>query len=241
MSKIKKRRIAIIPARGGSERIKDKNIRHFFGRPIIYHTLDYAIESKLFDKIHVSTDSAAIKELVLDYGINIDFMRPLSLADSYTPIFDVLQFVVSKFTEKMLFFDEVWLLMPCAPLLTAQYLIEASNQFDVRKGALIAVAELPIPVEWAYRFDEDDILRLETPDAHVLRSQDLKTTYYDAGAFAIFSAQSLKTEHFNGDCLQAYVLPREVAIDIDTEEDWLFAEKMYSVLRGVNKGVFREK
>ena len=60
------KRLAIIPARGGSKRIKNKNIKLFCGRPIICYTLENVIKSKLFDKIHVSTDSSEIRKVCED-------------------------------------------------------------------------------------------------------------------------------------------------------------------------------
>ena len=84
------KRIAIIPARGGSKRIPDKNIREFCGRPMISYALQTAKESKLFDVIHVSTDSERTAQIVTQLGFSVDFMRPMELADDQVPIMPVL-------------------------------------------------------------------------------------------------------------------------------------------------------
>ena len=73
--KIMVRRLLIIPARGNSKRIKNKNIKNFCGKPIIYYSLVNAKKSKLFDKIHVSTDSHKILRIVNKLGFKIDFLR----------------------------------------------------------------------------------------------------------------------------------------------------------------------
>ena len=73
MKKLK--RLLIIPARGGSKRIKNKNIKKFKNKPIIFYTIDNAIKSKLFDKIHISTDSNLIKKIVNKKKLQIEFMR----------------------------------------------------------------------------------------------------------------------------------------------------------------------
>ena len=80
------KRIAIIPARGGSKRIKNKNIKDFNGKPMISYILNSCKESKLFEKIHVSTDSKIVKDIVEKDGLKIDFMRPAFLADEPQPI-----------------------------------------------------------------------------------------------------------------------------------------------------------
>ena len=70
------RKIAIIPARGGSKRIPNKNIKDFFGKPIISYAIETAIKSNLFDEIMVSTDSEEIKKLMHRWGMSF---RPLAL------------------------------------------------------------------------------------------------------------------------------------------------------------------
>ena len=72
---LKLNRLAIIPARGGSKRIKNKNLIDFNGKPIIKYTIDNANRSKLFDKIHISTDSNKILDYLKKYKINTEFKR----------------------------------------------------------------------------------------------------------------------------------------------------------------------
>ena len=67
--------ICIIPARGGSKRIKNKNIKNFFGKPLIYYSIKAAIKSNIFDKIIVSTDSKKIASIVKKYGAEVPFLR----------------------------------------------------------------------------------------------------------------------------------------------------------------------
>ena len=87
------KRLLIIPARGGSKRIKDKNIKKFKNKPIIYYTIENAKSSRLFDKIHVSTDSKKISKIVRKKNIKIEFMRPKSLSGGKIPLFEFYKFV----------------------------------------------------------------------------------------------------------------------------------------------------
>lgn len=224
-----KKRLAIIPARKGSKRIKNKNYKNFHGQPVFYYTLDYATESQLFTRIHVSTDCENVAIKTKEYGLEIDFPRPTDLADDYSTLFSVLKFVVLKYLEFGQQFDEAWLLMPCAPLIEAKDLLGAASIFNPNKGPLIAVTELPIPHSWAYTKQEDGKIRLVDPDAHSMRSQDLPVSYYDTGSFAIFSGQDAMAKNFSGDDLQAYILPKKRSVDIDNEDDWEFAEALYAM------------
>ena len=81
--------LAVIPARGGSKRIPKKNIKEFFGKPIVAYSIETAIASKLFDRVIVSTDDKEIADTVIQYGAEVPFMRPADLSDDYigtTPV-----------------------------------------------------------------------------------------------------------------------------------------------------------
>ena len=123
------KRLAIIPARIGSKRIPQKNIRDFFGKPMIYYALETVIKSKLFDKIHVSTDSDLIIDLVNEFGLLVDFKRPEELSDDITPLMPVLKFVVEEYLKIGETFNEVWMIMPCSPLINENDLLRASKMF----------------------------------------------------------------------------------------------------------------
>ena len=124
------KRLAIIPARGGSKRIKRKNIRNFCGSPIIEYSIRAAIESNIFKKIHVSSEDEEIIKITEGLGIKCDFKRPTYLSDDYTPIVPVMKYVVDKYKSIGLAFDEIWMLMPCSPFITSKILNEASKAFS---------------------------------------------------------------------------------------------------------------
>ena len=87
-------RLAIIPAREGSKRIKNKNISSFYQKPIIYHPLDTIVSSKLFNKIHISTDSIKIKKIIEKKNIKVDFLRPKKLSTDRIGLKDVINYVL---------------------------------------------------------------------------------------------------------------------------------------------------
>lgn len=225
-------RIAIIPARGGSKRIKNKNIIPFCGKPLISYPLAAARESELFDQIHVSTESDEIRSVVEGLGYPVDFMRPQELADDYTPIIPVLQWVLKAYAERGKRFDDVCLLMPTAPLLEARDLQESVKIFEPHRGkrALVAVGEYPVPVEWGFTRKEDGLLIPDRPGMFAIRSQDLPRHYYDTGAFCFYTADQILRGDTSGDYL-GYILPKTKCIDIDEPEDLQLAEALFKGLR----------
>lgn len=224
------RRLAIVPARGGSKRILDKNIRPFCGRPMIAHILDAARRSDLFDVIHVSTDSARIAEIASAHGFAPQFPRPAALADDTTPLMPVLRYVTETFAAGGQTFDEVWLLMACAPLTEADDLRSAARLLTSTQGdkAVLAITPYPAPIEWAFDRAADGTLAPVSPGKFAVRSQDLATRFYDSGVFCGFPVgRVLQSEGAGDDAgYVGYVLARHKAIDIDTEEDWLMAEML---------------
>lgn len=229
------KRLAIIPARGGSKRIPDKNIRDFCGQPMLAHILGAAASSDLFDEIHVSTDSHEIAETASRLGFEIDFLRPPHLADDHTPIMPVLKYVLEEYLGRGAEFDCVALLMACAPMITSGDLCGAAALFDAHHGkqAVLGVAEYPCPVEWAFRRESNGVLVPMQPGMFSVRSQDLATTYYDAGQFCFMpSERVLATVGAGSDeGFLGYPIQRHQAIDIDTLEDWRFAELVFSSIR----------
>ncbi len=223
------KRLIIIPARGGSKRIKNKNIKKFKGKPIIFYSINSAKQSKLFDVIHVSTESLKIKN-ILKNKVKIDFMRPKYLSSDKTPIYKVLINVVENFYKREINFKEIWCMMPCAPNIESIDLIKASNFYNKKKIKLpvYSVSKYKVPIEWSNKLDKKNILRPINKKAQMMRSQDLRKKYYDAGQFYIFPGSKISKLNFkqNNFLKYGYVLPFSKSIDIDDKEDWKLAEKI---------------
>jgi N-acylneuraminate cytidylyltransferase len=222
--------IAIIPARGGSKRIQNKNIRPFCGRPMIAYALEAARQSGLFGVIHVSTDDAAIRNTAAQLGYEPDFLRPAALADDHVGVMPVLDYVVNEYARRDRTFGGACLIYACAPLLLPEDLIAAAKMFDQHGGKkmVLGVTSYPAPVEWAFRIAPDGLLIADNQASHAIRSQDLQHAYYDSGMLAIHPI----SDFVPGADLKArptvpYILPRLRVVDIDTAEDWEMAETLY--------------
>ena len=226
------RRIAIIPARAGSKRVPGKNIRDFCGKPMIAHILETARESGLFETIHVSTESEAVRGVVSGLGFAPDFARPAELADDVTPLVPVLRWTVGEYQRRGRDFDQAWLLMACAPLIRPEHLQAMARRFaELGRNcqALVAVQPFASPIQRGYFLGQDHRLLPVQPECVTARSQDLVPAYHDAGTVDVYDARFLLSEReadWSGRC-HGYVLPRHAAVDIDNEDDWRLAEMIF--------------
>ena len=201
---------------------------------MIGHILQTARDSDLFKVIHVSTEDEEIIEIANRLGFQIDFPRIPELADDLTPIMPVLKWVTQTYIDKGKTFDEIWLLMACAPLITAMDLNLAADLFSSQNesSSVMAVTPYPVPVEWAYSLDASGNLDPREPGKFAVRSQDLGKYYYDSGAFYFYYAKQVLQESFSGGGkMRPFFLPRHRAIDIDEMEDLKYAEIIYRGLR----------
>jgi N-acylneuraminate cytidylyltransferase len=221
------KRIAIMPARGGSKRIPRKNIVPFCGKPLMIHCLEAARASGLFDEIHVSTDDVEIFATAEAHGFPPGFLRDPTLADDYTPIRPVLRWVIEQFAGQGRSFDVCALLFPTAPLIEASDLTAAAAllEKDGLSRPVMAVSRFPCPVEWAFRRGEDGGLTEVMPGKSEIRSQDLEEAWYDTGTFSLFPVAALKSDGAAG--FLGYPLDRHKAVDIDTVDDLDLAERLF--------------
>jgi pseudaminic acid cytidylyltransferase len=91
--------LCIIPARGGSKRIPRKNIKDFFGKPIIAYAIEAALESDLFEEVMVSTDDEEIAAISRKWGASIPFMRSQNTSNDYANTYDVLEEVIADYQK----------------------------------------------------------------------------------------------------------------------------------------------
>lgn len=224
---MKPRRLAIIPARGGSKRIPRKNIKHFFGIPIIVRVLDEISSSGLFDEIHVSTEDDQIREIVSLAGYQPGFQRTQRLSGDYVPLSDVLQSVVSRYREMGQSFDTIAMVFATAVLLDRETLKNAVNQYEDGDTTIqmISVAKYPVPIEWAMRMGESGMLDPVDRDKLSMRSQDLKEAWYETADFVLYSEKGIFSNDVNS-LRRGFEVPY-IPVDIDTQEDWHKAEILF--------------
>lgn len=223
-------KLAIIPARGGSKRIKNKNIINFCGQPMISYPLNAIKKSGLFDKIHVSTDCETIASTVKKLGYEIDFMRDASLADDHTGLIPVVKWVYEKYKSLGQVYSEICLVLPTSPLLLSSDLTEAHKLFEFHKQKITVMSSgrFEVPTQWALKKSADGVLHPLWPDQLQVRSQDLEEHFYDAGSF--YFMNSSRIDDFSKNGFIPYLIPKNRCIDIDEESDLILAESLYKIL-----------
>lgn len=229
------KRIALIPARGGSKRIPNKNIKLFCGEPIIAYSIRVALESQVFDEVVVSTDSKAIATVAQEYGASVPFMRPEYLSDDHTPTAPVATHAASVLGLESS--DILCVIYPTAPLLESQTLrlgLEAM-QDEKYLFCFCAVAYDYNPYR-SFCFKDGNISML-FPTHYAKRSQDLESVYHDAGQFYFGRVEAWQ-------CNLPIFAPHSHAIilssidvqDIDTLDDWYMAEVKYRLRESLREG-----
>jgi pseudaminic acid cytidylyltransferase len=224
--------IAIIPARGGSKRIPQKNIRDFLGKPIISYSIEIAKESKLFERIIVSTDDNEIAETATKYGAEVPFVRPSNLSDDYTGTHDVVGHAVKWLIDSGIKVENVCSIYPTAPLIQKK---DLAKGFDLIKSgeweSVFAATKFSYPIFRSFHFTENGGLKMFFPDHYHSRSQDLVEAMHDAGQFYWANAkvwmQPPKQYNKNSTVI---LLPEWRVQDIDNLEDWKRAELIYQTL-----------
>ena len=227
------KKIAIIPARGGSKRIPRKNIKNFLGKPIIAYSIQTALDSQLFDEVMVSTDDHAIAEVSKQYGAQVPFLRSPKNADDHATTADVIKEVLSEYQHQKTLFDAGCCLYPTAPFITAGKLREAYQRMvDQRWDAVFPVVRYPSPIQRAWQKNTDGHARMAFPQFAQTRSQDLEPAYYDAGQFYWFMTEGLSQRDNIVTERSGFVISSEWEVhDIDDEQDWIVAEYKYSYFR----------
>ncbi|NDW20664.1 pseudaminic acid cytidylyltransferase [Alteromonas hispanica] len=227
--------IAIIPARGGSKRIPRKNIKPFCGKPMIAHAIDNALRSEHIQRVVVSTDDEEIANIAIEYGADVPFMRPAALADDYTGTAPVVRHAISMLLEDGWTLDNCACIYATSPLLSSQLIdtcIEKLKKSDDLEYVFTA-ARFSFPIQRALLQMPDGGVTAFDKIAITKRSQDLETTYHDAGQLYCGHYSRWLDEKSQVFGLQSrmVVLPDHLVQDIDTEADWKRAELLYKLLQ----------
>lgn len=224
------KRIAIIPARGGSKRIPNKNIKDFFGKPIIAYSIEAAIVSGMYDEIMVSTDSESIKEVALQFGAKVPFLRSAQNSNDFATTVDVLLEVLSWYKKKGIHFEAATCIYACAPFTSAALLKESFNILDKGCDCVYPVLPYSHPIQRAVKLSEENFVKPFFDTDATARTQDFNKAFHDAGMFYSFSVERLLvTKSLRTDNTVALLIDELCAQDIDSENDWQLAELKYKL------------
>jgi len=224
-------KICLIPARAGSKRIKNKNIKKFLGKPLIAWSIQKAKESKLFDDIIVSTDSKKIANIAKKFGASIPFLRPKRLADDYTIDIEVLQHYLDYVSKNKIKIKTLCYLYATNPLVKVSTLKKCYNLIKKSKyPKVMTVCKYPSPIERAFKKNYSGEVKLREKKYVFHRSQNLNEYYYDAGHcywYNIDKYEKIRNKK-NIKTLSVELDKYEVQ-DINTMKDFLDAEKLFKL------------
>lgn len=214
--------LAVIPARGGSKRLKRKNLRLLGGKPLIVWTIDAARHASTPDRIIVSSDDSEIRQVAKQAGADVPFIRPARLAKDETPGVDPILHA----TRELPGYDVVIVLQPTSPLRSSADIDGCAGAvLEGDAGGAVSVQRVEKPPQWIYRLDASGTLRPFMDEEEVSRRQEVSDLYRLNGAVYVICREVLLKEEslIPGRC-SGYVMPPERSVDIDTEFDLAFAE-----------------
>lgn len=222
--------LAIIPARGGSKGLPGKNIKDLKGKPMIAYTIEAALKSEKISRVLVSTDSKEIEKVAKYYGAEVPYLRPASLSDDKASSLDVYRYVIDKIEqEQKNKIEEFMVLQPTSPLRNEVHIDEAINLYENKKAdSVVSYCKEPHSIFW-HKYIEGDGSFVEIfKDNFQKNRQEIRNTYYPNGAIYIFNRKVLETGRYYSERSYAYLMDRNVSIDIDDIEDFQYAEFLMS-------------
>lgn len=215
--------IAIIPARGGSKRLPQKNIKLLGGMPLLVHSILYAQQHDFIDAVYVSTDDTNIKKTALIHGAQV-VERPKALSGDFEPTVSAIQHVLRSIDEPV---ENVVLLQPTNPLRPENLLQEAFENYG--KGNYDSLFTVSKNHQKLGRIIKNQFLPFNYEIGQ--RSQDLEPLYFENGLLYITKAKAI----FENKIITEKAFPFVVNhifgnVDIDTQEDLEYAEYLYHKL-----------
>lgn len=228
------KKIAIIPARGGSKRIPRKNIKDFSGKPIIAYSIDAALKSGVFDEVMVSTDDAEIAEIAKRYGAKVPFFRSPEMSNDMAMTAPVLIEVLKEYKKLGDDFEYCCCIYPCAPFISSQRLKQGMDLLvESSADSVLPIVKFSYPPQRCLVIRDNKVQMLH-PENYNVRSQDLEPYFHDVGQFYCLKSSSLiEEEKLYCKNTLPLELPESEVQDIDTDEDWKIAEIKYRILKGV--------
>ena len=226
------RNIAIIPARSGSKRVKDKNIHPFGGKPLIAWSIQHALESGIFEYAYVSTDSDRYSEIAASYGSFQPFLRD-ACADDYSTVSEVVVHELVRLENHMgVQYDNVAIIQPTCPFCTTGTIKDLYQEF-LRSDACTMTSCFPFSYGnpwWAFRKTEDQEADFVLSNPVESRSQGRPQLFCPAGAIIMAKCREFKINPtVYGPGHKFFPVSWKEGFDIDTPEDIEMGELLLKI------------
>lgn len=213
---------ALIPARKGSKRIKNKNRLAVQGEPYLQIVINHLKAAKVFDDIYLSTDDMVLKN---QYKNEINILnRTKALSDDYSSIIDVLSYHQGNELKDYDYIFQIFIHSINLDVFDISSAVHKFIKLDTNR--MISICRLPVPLEWTFK-KNDQRLVPNFKDAELIRSQDLEVTYFDAGQFYIYKSAWFEKKELAP--ASWYELSLSKSIDLDEESDRSLIESFYKI------------
>jgi len=220
--------LGLIPAKLGSTRLPEKNIRPLGGKPLLCWTVEAARSSRVIDRLVVSTEDERIARVARECGAEVPFVRPAELARDPAGVEQVALHALGALREQGAEFRTLIILLPTCPFRSAADVRAGFDIFRSNDGKfLMSVAPYPHPPFAAMQLGDNHLLEPFFPEFAGKRSQQLPQAWRPNGALHILDVAAFEqTRSYYSQPLLGYAMPRERSIDIDSEEDLREAEQL---------------
>lgn len=223
--------VVIIPARGGSKSLPKKNILQLKGRPLLCHSVDYSLKSKLVATTIVSTDSQEIADIAKNCGASVPFIRPDEFAQDDTRDYPVIRHALDFFEAQGQIFDLYILLRPTSPMRPSG-LIEKAVEIlknNVNATSVRSMARIKEHPYRAWKQHNDgsvsSFIDNEVEPYNIPR-QELPKLYFQTGDIEVIRRETIINGSISGECVYPLIIKHEDMIDIDSRSDFNRAEKL---------------
>lgn len=226
------KKLAVIPARGGSTRLKDKNIYPLGGKPLIRWITEAVVESDSFDAVVISTDSDQIFDVVSDLPVE-RHERPEAHATTKATVLDAMIQLMGTCPQELMGGDDIFsYFLPTCPFVSATDIKKGIKKLSGKRvDSVISMTELQDTLQLACLMNDDKVLPVfDNLECGLTNSKFIKKYYKPSGAFYMSKWDHLlENRNFFKGNVKGVLIPKERSIDINDEYDILFAE---SILRG---------
>ena len=217
----------LIPARGGSKGLPGKNTKPLNGIPLINYSIEIARTVADDADICLSTDSEEIKRVAESANLKVPFLRPDALADDKAGMNEVIVHALDFYADKEIIYDAVMLLQPTSPFRKIFHLSDAQEIYQQNAGVEMVVSVGVSHHNPYFTLVEEDAagyLQL-VKKAEFQRRQDCPPVYFYNGSIYLINARAIKEKPMSKFArVRKYVMENRFCVDIDTMEDWDYAE-----------------
>lgn len=230
--------LGIITARSGSKGVPGKNSKILGDIPLVAYTYAAAMQASKLTKVILSSDDEKCIAIAKEYGVEVPFIRPETLATDSASSIAVVQHAIAFLEAEREYFDAVCLLQPTSPFREKDAIDNAITLFlEKQTDALVSV--LPVPHEynphWVFQPNEEGNLTIATGESEIIkRRQDLPKAYFRDGSIYITRTDVIKQGSFFGKSLSFVESNPEWYVNIDTPYDWIIAEQKLSQFKKQN-------